>query len=84
MPDLNYATQPDSKVAAGRREGKSCGLFLEGEVMYGYPPRNIGENSLAIFVNGKQKVAAGGESDASDILPMSEGKSVRLAPIDLT
>ena len=47
-----------------------------------YPTRNIGEDSLAIFVDGQQEVAARVECQSSNVSPMRKREGVRFGAGD--
>jgi hypothetical protein len=45
-----------------------------------YPSRDIGQDRVAIFVDGQEEVAAGCKADTSNVFAMSEGEGVRFIP----
>jgi hypothetical protein len=80
VPDLSLAAQTDGEVAAGRREGERCDLRSEGEVVDGDAAQDVGQDSVTIFVDGEEEVAAGGEADSTDVFSVGEGERVRFVP----
>lgn len=72
MPDLDFAPQSHHKVSARRRERERCDLRPEGEVVDGHAAGNVGQNRMAVFVNGEKEVSAWGEADSNNVLAMGE------------
>jgi hypothetical protein len=82
MPDLGFAAESYGKVLARGGECERCDRRSEGEVIDGDATVYIGENGMSILVNGEQKVAAGREADAGDVLAMSKREGVGFVTVN--
>lgn len=81
LPYFDLATQSDSKVATRGREGERCHLGSEREVVDRDSAWYVCQNGLSIVVNGEKEVALRRETDASNVLAVGKGQSVRFVPI---
>jgi len=84
MPDLNLATESNGKVLARGGECERRDLRSEREVVDGYPAGDVGEDRMAIFVDGEEDVAAGCQTEPRDVLAMRKGQRVRFVPVAIS
>lgn len=54
VPYFEFATETDGEVSTGGGERECCGRSLEGEVVDGDAPGDIGQYDLAIFVDREE------------------------------
>lgn len=59
MPDFDLSANGGGELATGRRKNEGRHGRLEGKVVEGYAPRDVGENGAAILVDGEQEIALG-------------------------
>lgn len=78
VPDLDLAAEADGEVAARGRKGEGRDLAAKGEVVGRYSALDIGQDGVAVLVDGEQEVAPRREADAGDVLAVGKGKRVRL------
>lgn len=78
LPDFEFPTEADGKVAARRREGERGDGRLEGEMVDSDASGNVGQYGLAILVNGEEEVALGGKPYPRNVLSVCEGKGIGL------
>jgi hypothetical protein len=57
FPDLDAPADCDCEMASGRGESEGGDGGFEGEMMDRDPAGEVGQDSLAIFVDGEQEVA---------------------------
>jgi len=72
VPDFDFSAQTDGKMVARRGEGESGQGSAEGEVVHGYAPVHIGQDGMAILVDGEEEVPARSKTDAGDVFAMRE------------
>lgn len=53
MPDFDLAAQTNNEMASGRREGEGGDRRAERKSVNGDSAEDVGQNGLAIFVNGQ-------------------------------
>lgn len=76
VPYFELAAKTDSKVATRGREGEGSDLRFEGEVVDSDSSVDVGQDSLAIFVDCKKQIPLGGQTYPRDILSVGKGQSV--------
>jgi hypothetical protein len=57
FPDLDAPADCDCKMASGRRESEGGDGGFEGEMMDRNPAGEVGQDSLAIFIDGEEEIA---------------------------
>lgn len=64
MPYFDLTAEANGKVSARGREGERRDLRTEREMVYWDSARHIGQDGLAIFIDGEKEIAAGCEADS--------------------
>ena len=77
MPDFNVSASSNCKMASRRRKFQGSDGRLEREVVKRNAARDVGENRMSVFVDGEEKVASWGKTEARDVLAVGEWEGVR-------
>lgn len=76
LPKLKASAHGHCKVPTRRRKLESGHIALEGKVVNGNAPVEIGQDSSSILVDREQKISSRCEVEADDVLAVGKRKGI--------